>query len=138
MAAVPTLIDSGPLVATYRADDEHHQLCIEAEQQLTVPLFTCWPVITETVYLIRKSPKAVASLLSRLASGDLALLPLTEDDVPGIQDVLTRFHDQEIDLADACLTHLAEREGMEHVFTLDRRHFSVLRTASNRSMTIIP
>jgi predicted nucleic acid-binding protein len=138
MAAVPTLIDSGPLVATYRADDEHHQLCIEAEQQLTVPLFTCWPVITETVYLIRKSPKAVASLLSRLASGDIALLPLTEDDVPGVQDVLTRFHDQKIDLADACLTHLAEREGMKHVFTLDRRHFSVLRTASNRIMTIIP
>ncbi len=138
MTAAPTLIDSGPLVATYRADDEHHQLCIDAEQLLTVPLFTCWPVITETIYLIRQSPTAVNSLLSRLASGDITLLPLAHDDVPGIQDVLTRFHDQQIDLADACLIHLAEREGIEHVFTLDRRHFSVLRTASNRSLAIIP
>ena len=62
-------------------------------------------------------------LLSPLASGDITLLPRAHNDVPGIQDVLTRFHDQEIDRADACLIRLAEREGIEHVFTLDRRHF---------------
>ena len=32
----------------------------------------------------------------------------------------------------------AEQQLTVHVFTLDRRHFSMLRTASNRSMTIIP
>ncbi len=40
--------------------------------------------------------------------------------------------------ADACLMHLAERDGIQHVFTLDRRHFRVFRTSNGRCIVAAP
>ena len=34
--------------------------------------------------------------------------------------------------------HLAEREGIRHVFTLDRRHFGVFRTQQGESLVVLP
>ncbi len=50
-----------------------------------------------------------------MASGDITLLPLAHDDVPGIQDVLTRYHDQEIDLIalDQALSKLETLNGRQ-------------------------
>jgi hypothetical protein len=36
------------------------------------------------------------------------------------------------------LIHLAERESIRTVFTLDRRDFSIIRLKRNRSLKIIP
>ena len=41
-------------------------------------------------------------------------------------------------LADAALVYLAEREGLDTVFTLDRRDFSVYRFSRNRSFHLLP
>jgi predicted nucleic acid-binding protein len=43
-----------------------------------------------------------------------------------------------IQLADASLVHLANREGIENMFTLDRRDFSVLRLAHGKRLHLIP
>jgi hypothetical protein len=43
-----------------------------------------------------------------------------------------------IRLADASLVHLANREGIEMMFTLDRRDFGVLRLAHGRKLRLIP
>lgn len=32
-----------------------------------------------------------------------------------------------MDLSDAALVHVAEREGLREIFTLDRRHFEIYR-----------
>jgi uncharacterized protein len=41
-------------------------------------------------------------------------------------------------LADASLVHLANRESIDTIFTLDRRNFSVYRSARNRRFRLIP
>ncbi len=41
-------------------------------------------------------------------------------------------------LADAALMYIAEREGINTVFTLDRRDFSVYRTTDGRALSILP
>jgi hypothetical protein len=43
-----------------------------------------------------------------------------------------------IQLADASLVHLANREGNEVMFTLDRRDFGVLRLAHGKKLRPIP
>src|ERR671925_2093053 len=60
-------------------------------------------------------------------SGLYALLPLDESDLGGIHAVLKRYRKLGAQLADAALIHLAEREGISVVFTLDRRDFTVYR-----------
>lgn len=138
MAANRVLVDTGPLVATFREHDEHHQVCIEAERQLQSPQYTCWPVITEAAYLLGDSPGAVQKLLAKISSGDLIVLPITRDDVPAIAEVIAKYFDQGVDLADACLVHLAEREAISTIFSVDRRHFSVYRTASGKAFALLP
>lgn len=59
-------------------------------------------------------------------------------EVDGIERVFATFHDQGVDLADAALVHLASRERIQRVFTLDQRHFYVYRTNEGRPLTILP
>ena len=66
------------------------------------------------------------------------LLPLDEADLSGIATILTKYQGLRIQLADACLVHLANREGIETVFTLDRRDFGVLRLARGKKFRVIP
>ncbi len=95
-------------------------------------------MITEAAYLLRHSPKALSSLFSICDGSDVQILPLTEEDFPGILKIIDKYADQGFDMADACLMHLAEREGISQVFTLDRRHFSVFRTTSGKSLELLP
>ena len=41
-------------------------------------------------------------------------------------------------LADAALVYLAERDGFDVIFTLDRRDFSVYQAGRKRAFRIIP
>ena len=43
-----------------------------------------------------------------------------------------------MDLADAALVAVAEREGLRQIFTLDRRHFEVYRIRKRARFTIFP
>jgi len=51
---------------------------------------------------------------------------------------MRRYGSSGIQLADAALAYLAERESIRTIFTLDRRDFSMLRLKRNRVLTIIP
>ncbi len=43
-----------------------------------------------------------------------------------------------VQLADASLVYLAERDQIDTVLTLDRRDFSIYRFGNNRSFTLLP
>jgi predicted nucleic acid-binding protein len=43
-----------------------------------------------------------------------------------------------MDLADAALVRVAERESQAQIFTLDRKHFSVYRPGRRRRFSIVP
>lgn len=55
-----------------------------------------------------------------------------------IAAIMRRYQDAELQLADAALACLAERENIRTVFTLDRRDFSIIRLKRNRALRIIP
>ena len=132
------LIDTGPLVAISAKSDAHHTSCLEALRHLEAPLLTCWPVITESAWLLRHYPQAVQKLLRSVTTGFLELLPLSAADVKGIVEILQKYADLKPQLADAAIVHLADREGLETIFTLDKRDFAVYRSGKNRRFRIIP
>jgi hypothetical protein len=132
------LVDTGPLVAILSREDAHHQACVEALREMTAPMFSCWPVITEAAWLLRRSPRAVQQLLGSLDFGFLELLPLAGAEAKAIASLMKRYKSIRPQLADAALVYLAGRERIETIFSLDRRDFSVYRTGRKRSFRILP
>ncbi|HJZ98311.1 MAG TPA: PIN domain-containing protein [Candidatus Solibacter sp.] len=132
------LVDTGPIVAVLVESDEHHEACIEQLRQIRPPLFTCWPVITEAAWLLRAYPDAMRRLLASFDGRPFQILPLGEADLSAIASILAKYRNLEIQLADAALLHLANREGIDSIFTLDRRDFGVMRLAHGKRPHLIP
>lgn len=70
------LVDTGPLVAILSRDDAYHDSCVAALRHMPSPLLSCWPVIIEAAWLLRRSPAAVQQLSRSLNSGFVELPPL--------------------------------------------------------------
>jgi len=132
------LVDTGPLVAILSRADEHHERCVETLRSLPGPLFSCWPVITEAAWLLRNSSRGVQQLLRSLGSGFVELLPLGSLDANGLADIMKKYDSLRPQLADAALVYLAGRDAVDTIFTLDRRDFSVYRSARKRPFRILP
>ncbi len=132
------LVDTGPLVAIMSRADQHHKACVAALHDLPGPLFSCWPVITEAAWLLRGHRGAVQQLLDSISGGFLELLPIQSDEAAEIGKVMEKYRNIRPQLADAALVYLAERDGFDVIFTLDRRDFSVYHASRKRAFRIIP
>jgi hypothetical protein len=102
------------------------------------PYLTSWPVLTETAWLLRHYPLAVKELLQSIGKDFLKILDLDQHFVGWSIAFLERYENIGVQLADASLVYLAERERVFEVFTLDRRDFTVYRTTRNRALNIVP
>jgi predicted nucleic acid-binding protein len=51
---------------------------------------------------------------------------------------MRKYRDLPMDLADAALVTVAERERINRIFTIDRRDFSVYKPAGMKRFDIIP
>lgn len=131
------LTDTGPLVAIFDESDEAHGRCAAVLKRTSPPLTSTWPVVTEAMYLLA-SLQAQDALLAMIERGALSLAPIETGDVPRIRTLIRKFRDLPMDLADATLVRVAEREGIRRVFTLDRRDFSVYRSGRGRPFTLVP
>ena len=132
------LVDAGPLVALLDADDQHHASCVAALKQVREPLATVWPALTEAMYLLGDLPRAQEALFEMLARRVVQLLPLDLVDVPRLRELMRKYADRPMDMADAALLRVAEREGIRKVFTIDRKDFSVYRLHGRLRITLIP
>ena len=132
------LADAGPLVALVDADDQYHKKCVAALKVLREPLVTVWPPVTKAMYLLADLPRAQEALWEMLARGVLQLLPLDLSDVPRMRELMSKYADRPMDLADAALVRVAEREGIRKIFTVDREDFGVYRLHGRIRPNIIP
>ena len=70
-----TLTDAGPLIAIVDADEPDHAACVDALDQLTIPLVTTWPAFTEAMYLLGRAGGIRAQqALWRLVERDLLVV----------------------------------------------------------------
>jgi predicted nucleic acid-binding protein len=131
------LVDAGPLVALIERTDRNHARAVAALKALTGPLLTVWPAFTEAMYLLRGSERSQEALWDIMASGAVDYAPLDFTDVERTRELMREYRDQPMDLADAAIVRVAERDGHARVFTFDRRHFEVYRIGRRR-FQIVP
>ena len=68
----------------------------------------------------------------------IEIVPLGPADLARLRQLMQKYHDLPMDLADAALVTVAEREGITRVFTLDRRDFEVYRPAKIGRFSLVP
>jgi uncharacterized protein len=132
------LVDTGPLVALLRRDDASHVSCAETSREISYPLLTSWPVITEAAWLLRNTTDGVSKLLNQIESGLVAPLELDTAAAAWIRAFLEKYRDIGAQLADATICYLSQREETKTVFTLDRRDFSIYRTPDGQAFDLVP
>jgi predicted nucleic acid-binding protein len=132
------LVDTGPLVALLDRSDPDHAACQETLGSLNDSMVTVWPVVTEAMYMLRAYGQAQEALWEMIEMGAVEILPLGVDDVPRMKELMRKFRDLPMDLADAALVRVAERERLRRIFTLDRRDFQVYRPSRIGRFAILP
>ena len=132
------LTDAGPLVAIIDPAEAAHADCVRILRALTSPLATVWPAFTEAMYLLGHSPRAQDALWELVSCGALGFLPLDQADAPRMRELMDRYRDLPMDLADAALVRVAERERLRRVFTLDRKDFQLYRPKGLGRFTLLP
>jgi hypothetical protein len=51
---------------------------------------------------------------------------------------MRRYHDRPMDFADATLVHIAERESLSTIFTVDHNDFETYRIGGRKRFRILP
>jgi uncharacterized protein len=132
------LVDTGPLVALLDRSDPYHLTCQETLSSLDDSLATVWPVVTEAMYMLRAYWQAQEALWEMIEIGVVEILPLGIDDVARMKEFMRKYRDLPMDLADAALVRVAERERLRRIFTLDRRDFQIYRPSRIGRFAILP
>jgi predicted nucleic acid-binding protein len=134
MAGIKILADAGPLVAYLSATDQHHRWALAAFNSCYDPLFTCEAVLSEALFLLRSERASVEPLLRMLERGVLRIEFALEENRTDVINLLRKYSDQPMSLADACLVRMAELSQDCQVFTTDE-DFLVYR---RKGRSVIP
>ena len=94
--------------------------------------------VTEAMFLLEFSVSAQGALLEMIERRVLQVLGLDADDMPKIRTLMKKYEDLPMDFADATLVHVAIRDRIREIFTLDRRDFGVYRLKHGQSFAVVP
>lgn len=130
------LLDTGVIVALLDRSERNHIICAEAIEGRAAPLITCEAVIAESCYLLRRQAGAAEAILENVKAGVFQVpLQLTQAAAP-IQRLFRKYRDREMDLADACLVHLAGELETGDILTLDS-DFEIYRWGAGRPFNLL-
>ena len=133
------LTDTGPLIALVDRGDKAHRICTDQLKVLTRPLLTTWPCVSEAMHLLNSVGGHFAQdvlwsyILDRLvAIHESDLVERTR-----MRELMSKYKDTPMDLADASLVSAAEVLGVRRIFTVDS-DFVVYRLTGKLSFEIVP
>lgn len=129
------IVDTGPLVALLNRNDRFHQWAVEAIGNISPPLLTCEPVITEACHLLDKqSPAQGTTKILDLIQRDFIKVDfLLNEQHERVRQLSKKYADTPMDFADACIVRMCEIHSQSVVLTLDR-DFEIYR--KNNSQVI--
>lgn len=132
--------DTGGLLALFNGAEPAHAAVVRAIGDDPDPPVVSPYVMAELDYLLatRVGPRTALAVLRELTGGAYLLPALTVDDLVVVGDVMERYADLGLGLADASLVVLADRYATTRLLTLDRRHFGPVRTLAGAAFAVLP
>jgi predicted nucleic acid-binding protein len=121
------LVDTGPLVALFDSADGQHGRCVTVLKGIREPVATTVPVLTEAFHMLGPGTKGSDALRDFIEKRGLSLWFFDRPAVTRAFELMERYSDHPMDLADASLVVAAEVLGTRKIFTIDRRDFETYR-----------
>ena len=133
------LLDTSGLLAWIDAAQRRHPEVKQVMESTEGPFLLSPFVLAELDYLLatRVGQDAQETLLEEVGRGTYRLENFEAADVRQALEVMRRYGDLGIGLADASIPVLAERHGCNTVLTLDELHFRVLE-AQGKPFRLMP
>ena len=123
-----TLTDSGPLTALLNRNDQYHNLCAAVASALSPPMVTTMACFTEAMHFLGRDIgwNAQTRLWQLVQDGRVDVRTFDDKDLQRMRELMEKYHDTPMDVADASMVALAERLDETVIFTLDS-HFKAYR-----------
>jgi len=132
------LLDTGPLVAFFDRSDADHEWAKEQWGRAPVPMLTCEAVLAEATYLLREHAGLRGDKILALFERKVIAVPFSLEAQAGpVTRLLEKYHDQGIQLADACLVRMSELKRACQVFTLDNQDFRIYRRFERQMIPLV-
>ena len=93
-------------------------------------------VLTEAFYFALK--KGYRQRVWEFVAGSVVMASIANDDLPALETLMHRYADRPMDFADATLVHVAEREGLRTILTVDHSDFETYRIGRSAKFRILP
>jgi predicted nucleic acid-binding protein len=134
------IADTSGLLALFNRTEPDHESVRNLVAGLSESLVVSPYVVAELDYLVatRVGVEAELTVLGELAGGAYVLPGLEATELTTCAQVIARYRDQSVGVADASLVVLADRFSTSEILTLDHRHFDVLRPLSGGRFTLLP
>jgi predicted nucleic acid-binding protein len=101
-------------------------------------MVTSSAVLTELFHLVGDNRRQMQTTWEFVRSGALTVATLTDRDLSDLEELMRRYHDRPMDFADATLVHVAARESLSTVFTVDHDDFETYRIGGRKRFRILP
>ncbi len=135
---ISALVDTGAIVALLDKNDPWHAACEQVFSQVPLPMLTSEAVLTELFYFMEYRARNLEAAFKFVRSGIITVGAIVDADLASITKLMRQYHDRPMDFADATLVHLAEREQLNSVVTIDFSDFLTYRIAGRRPFRILP
>ncbi|NUQ80997.1 MAG: PIN domain-containing protein [Bacteroidetes bacterium] len=130
------LVDAGPLIALFDRSDRHHLPVRQLLRDQRFNLVTTWPVVTEASHILRFDVNCQLALLTWIERKGLGILDIGWEDVGVVREMVSKYRNVPMDLADATLVYAAEKYQIMRILTMDS-DFHVYRTQLNATLKAI-
>ena len=134
------VLDTSGLLAAIDDSQRHHEAARQTLESDEGPFLLSPFVLAELDYLLatRVSLQAELSLLAQVAKGAYRLEPFVSEDVERAAELIERYRDLKIGLADASIAVIAARAKTTRILTLDERHFRTIRPLHGGTFQLLP
>lgn len=121
------LVDTGPLVALFDPKDALHSAAVRTLERIREPLKTTVPVLTEAFHMLTPDSQGASRLRDFVSGRGLSVWFLSRASLERAFELMERYSDHPMDLADASLVAAAESIPTRRIFTIDRNDFEIYR-----------
>lgn len=128
-----TIIDSGPLIALFDRSDKYHSKVLDFIKSYKGKLVTSWAVITEVSHMLDFNLQVQIDFLKWCERGGIEVYDISRTEISNIRIMMEKYIDVPMDLADATLMYIANKENIKNIVSIDS-DFDIYRTLKKQSL----